>query len=174
MRMWNKRKIKAEAGYWIYFLRGYFCCTDIFLMSLCRITELKNNLMWAVWVNLACHGPDCSSQGQVFLWIRQKLICHIALQAQPWQQRYELLWTDSSIKTEMKLSSAPILCFPATLILLVDKEFNIGACRLRPEQESEGIKCFMLHCTLLIWPLWKYVNKPPQSGGPCNSEIGQL
>lgn len=23
----------------------------------------------------------------------------------------------------------------------------------------------MLHCTLLIRPLWKYVNKPPQSAG---------
>lgn len=60
--MLNKRKIKVVAGDWIYDLCGYFCCTDMLLMSMCRIAALNNHLHCVVWVSLRCHGLDYSSK----------------------------------------------------------------------------------------------------------------
>lgn len=153
----NKGKIKVMAGDWINYLRGYFCCADMLLMSVCRMAALNNHLECVVWVSLGCHGHDCSSKA--FHWIRQKLSRHIVLQDQPWQQRDERLWTDSSIKTELKLFSAPVPLLPG---------HTDSACRQRIQywmssDQSWNLRCFMLRCTLLIWPLWKYVNNPPQA-----------
>lgn len=114
--MGNKRKIKVVAGYWINDLRGYFCCTDILLMSMCRIAVLNNHLQCVLRVSSRCHGPDFISSwssSEVLHWIREKLSRHVVLQDQPWQQRDERVWTDDSIKTEIKLFSASVLLLPS-------------------------------------------------------------
>lgn len=142
--MCNKRKIKAVAGDSINYLCGYFCCTDILLMSLCRTAVLNNHLQCVVWVSLRCLSLDCSSW--VFHRIRQKLRNRAV------RYRYKH-------QTDSRIRNRDVSCPSSTLLLLIDKESNIGSARsLRPELEFQRITCFMLHCTLLIWPLYKYVN----------------
>lgn len=57
--------------------------------------------------------------------------------------------------------SAPVLLFPSH----TDADNRQRIQYWMSSDPSWNRRCFMLHYTLLIWPLWKYANNIPQSAG---------
>lgn len=147
--MGNKRKIKVESGDRINYLCGYFCCTDILLMSMCRIAVLNNNLQWVVWVSLGCHGPDCSSSSSSKSLTELDRNYAVILFYKTNPDSKEMRGSEQTAVSKQRWSCClpQFFCFPATLILLIDKELNIGWALRLERAGIWGVSCY----TALSW-----------------------